>query len=69
MFLMAKKRLTRKQRTVPASVSEAARLFGRMGGKARAARQTAEERQEIARNAAATRWARVKAKKRDTERE
>ncbi len=37
-----------------------------MGGKARAARQTPKERQEIARNAAATRWAREKAKKEGT---
>jgi len=41
---------------------EAARIFGRQGGKARVARQSPEQRRESARKAAQARWARVKAK-------
>jgi len=42
---------------------EAARVFGRQGGKARLHRMTPEERREVARKAATARWAREKAKK------
>jgi hypothetical protein len=42
---------------------EAARVFGRQGGKARLQRMTAEQRQAVARKAAETRWARKRAKK------
>jgi hypothetical protein len=44
------------------AIAEAARLFGRMGGKARVARMTAQERSEAARRAVLTRWARARAK-------
>ncbi len=59
---MAKK--TSEYDRLPRSVLiEAARIFGRQGGKARVARQSAEQRRESARKAAQARWARVKAKK------
>src|SRR5437879_2277729 len=59
---MAKK--TSGHHRLPRSVLiEAARIFGRQGGKARVARQSPEQRRESARKAAQARWARAKAKK------
>jgi hypothetical protein len=42
------------------SVSRAARAFGSLGGRARAKRLSAEERQAIAKKAAGARWAKAK---------
>ncbi len=59
---MAKK--TSDYQRLPRSVLiEAARIFGRQGGKARVARQSPEQRRESARKAAQARWTRVKARK------
>jgi hypothetical protein len=46
---------------------EAARVFGRQGGKARPHLMTAEERREVAKKAAAARWARYREKKKASE--
>ena len=62
---MAKKMHPRKLKATSGQISEAARLFGRMGGKARVARMTPEQRREAARKAVLARWARAKAKKKD----
>ena len=43
--------------------SDAARVMGRKGGPARAAKLTAARRREIARKAAAARWAKAKRRK------
>jgi len=44
-------------------MKEAARIFGREGGKARAKKLTQEQRKEIARRAVQTRWAKAKNRK------
>lgn len=59
---VAKKR-ARTKRLSRTLLIEAARVFGRQGGKARLSTMTAEERREVAKKAAETRWVREKAKK------
>lgn len=59
---MAKKRIQSK-RLSRAVLLEAARAFGRQGGKARLDRMTADERREVARKAAQARWAKKRATK------
>jgi len=49
-----------------AMMREAARTFGRRGGKTRAARLSREERIEIARKAAQARWRKAKKMPPDT---
>jgi hypothetical protein len=51
-----------KKRKNPYAVA-LGRKGGKVGGKARAANMTPEQRSESARNAVVARWARVKAKK------
>lgn len=51
-----------KKRKHPYAVA-LGRKGGKVGGKARAANMTPEQRSESARNAVVARWARVKAKK------
>jgi len=57
------KKTSGRQRLPRSVLIEAARIFGRQGGKTRVARQTPEQRRESARKAAQARWARAKAKK------
>ena len=58
--------MAKQKRMSEAMMREAAKAFGRRGGKTRAARLSREERIEIARKAAQARWRKAKKMPPDT---